>query len=48
MAVTQLADLVIPSEFTDYVILKSVVSTAFSQSGVMIHNGVMQPLLEAA
>lgn len=47
MAVTRLADVVVPEEFTSYIVENSVVSTAFSQSGVMVANGVMQSQLLA-
>jgi hypothetical protein len=47
MAVTQLADVVIPAEFTAYTIQNSVVSSAFSQSGVMVQNGEIASQLNA-
>ncbi len=47
MAQTQIADVVVPVEFTDYVVINSVVSTAFSQSGVLVQNGVIQEQLAA-
>ncbi len=39
MAVTQIADVVVPAQFTAYVIENSVVSTALFQSGVAVENG---------
>jgi hypothetical protein len=47
MPVTQLADVVVPAEFTAYTIQNSVVSSAFSQSGVMVPNGEIQAQLSA-
>lgn len=47
MAQTQLLDVVIPAEFTNYTILNSVVSTAFSHSGIMVPNGEIQSQLAA-
>jgi hypothetical protein len=47
MAQTQLADVVIPQEFTDYQIENSVVSTALFQSGVLVKNGVIAEQLGA-
>jgi hypothetical protein len=47
MPVTQLADVVIPAEFTDYTIQQSVVSTSFAQSGVMVKNGEIASQLHA-
>jgi hypothetical protein len=42
MAVTQIADVIVPSEFTAYQIENSMVSTALYQSGVLVKNGVIQ------
>ncbi len=47
MAVTQLSDVVIPSEFTAYTVQNSVVSTALYRSGVVTQNGEMQSQLHA-
>lgn len=47
MAQTQLADIVIPQEFTDYQVENSVVSTALFQSGVLVKNGVIADQLSA-
>jgi hypothetical protein len=41
MAVTQLADVVIPAQFTGYIVENSVVSTALYQSGVLVKNGAI-------
>ncbi|MBB5343165.1 major capsid protein [Tunturibacter empetritectus] len=47
MAQTQLVDVVIPQEFTDYQIEQSVISTALFQSGVLVKNGVIAEQLGA-
>lgn len=47
MAVTQITDVVVPQEFTTYTVQNSVVSTAFSDAGVVVPNGVMQAQLSA-
>jgi len=47
MSVTQLADIVIPAEFSAYTIQNSVVSSAFSQAGVMVQNGEIASQLSA-
>jgi len=47
---TQIADVVIPVEFTQYIVENSLLSTALLalfQSGVAIRNGVMQSQLGA-
>jgi len=47
MSVTQLADVVVPAEFTAYQVENSVVSTALFQSGVLVKNGVIAEQLSA-
>lgn len=47
MPVTQLTDVVIPAEFTSYIVENSVVSTALYQSGVLVPNGVIAEQLQA-
>jgi len=44
---TQIADVVIPVEFTQYIVENSLLSTALFQSGVAVRNGVMQSQLGA-
>ena len=44
---TQLADVVIPQEFTAYTIQNSVVSTALFESGVLVQNGEISSQLHA-
>jgi len=46
MAVSQIADVIVPSEFTSYIIENSMVSTALYQSGVLVKNGLMADQLE--
>jgi hypothetical protein len=41
MAQTQIADVIVPAEFTDYQVENSMVSTALYQSGVLVQNGLM-------
>jgi hypothetical protein len=45
MAVSQIADVIVPSEFTSYIIENSMVSTALYQSGVLVKNGLIQEQL---
>ena len=47
MPTTQIADLVVPEEFTRYQVENSFVSSAFLQSGVAVQNGVIQDQLAA-
>jgi hypothetical protein len=47
MAQTQISDVVVPSEFTQYTVLNSVVSSAFSQSRVLVPNNEIQSQLSA-
>ena len=47
MAQTQLADVIVPSEFTEYGIENSMVNTALFQSGVLVQNGQMAAQLQA-
>ena len=44
---TQLADVVIPQEFTAYTVQNSVVSTALAQSGILVQNGEIAAQLHA-
>jgi hypothetical protein len=51
MAQVQIADVVVPAEFTAYQVENSMVSTALFQSGVAVQNGEMasqlkEPLLK--
>jgi hypothetical protein len=46
MAVTQIADVIVPSEFTAYQIENSMVSTALFQSGALVRNGAIDDALE--
>src|ERR1017187_385222 len=41
MAVTQIADVVVPAEFTEYQLEQSMISTALFASGVLVQNGLM-------
>ena len=41
MAQTQIADVVVPAEFTAYQVENSLVSTALFQSGVLVENGLI-------
>jgi hypothetical protein len=45
MAVSQIADVIVPSEFTSYVVENSMLSTALYQSGVLVKNGLIQEQL---
>jgi hypothetical protein len=47
MAQVQIADVVVPAEFTAYQVENSMVSTALYQSGVALPNGEMQSQLQA-
>lgn len=47
MATTQITDVVVPEEFTNYVTLNSVERNAFAKSGVAVQNGVMVEQLTA-
>ncbi|HEV2708687.1 MAG TPA: hypothetical protein VGU67_00600 [Edaphobacter sp.] len=47
MAVTQIADIIVPAEFTAYQIQDSLVSTALFTSGVAVKNGEMEAQLQA-
>jgi hypothetical protein len=47
MAQTQIADVVVPAEFTAYQVENSMVSTALFQSGVAVRNNEMSAQLEA-
>lgn len=47
MAPTQLADVIVPAEFTAYAVENSLVSTALFQSGVAVRNGEMASQLQA-
>jgi hypothetical protein len=48
MAQTQLADVIVPSEFTVYQAENSMVSTALYRSGVAVKNGEMASQLQAS
>jgi hypothetical protein len=41
MAQTQIADVIVPAEFTEYQVENSLVSTALFQSGVVTKNGLI-------
>ncbi|MGA9673067.1 MAG: hypothetical protein WBQ94_27965 [Terracidiphilus sp.] len=47
MPVTQLADIIQPAQFSDYIVENSMVSTAFFQSGVALPNSLMAAELAA-
>ena len=47
MAPTQLADVIVPSEFTTYQVENSMVSTALFRSGVLLNNGEIASQLQA-
>nr|WP_206861598.1 LysR family transcriptional regulator [Lysobacter changpingensis] len=47
MAVTQIADVVVPAEFTSYVVQNTMERTALFQSGVAVRNGEIEALLSA-
>ena len=47
MPVTQIADVIVPAEFTAYQVENSLVSTALFQSGVAVRNGEMASQLQA-
>jgi hypothetical protein len=47
MAVVQIADVIVPAEFTNYIVENSLVSTALFQSGVAVRNGIMDAQLQA-
>jgi hypothetical protein len=47
MAQTQIADIVLPAEFTAYQVENSLTSTALYQSGVLVPNGEMASQLQA-
>ncbi|HMH12095.1 MAG TPA: hypothetical protein VK578_03215 [Edaphobacter sp.] len=47
MAQTQIADVIVPAEFTAYQVENSLVSTALFQSGVAVRNGEMASQLQA-
>ena len=41
MAVTQIADVIVPAQFSNYIVENSMVSTSFFQSGVAVPNSLM-------
>ncbi|HEY4047901.1 MAG TPA: hypothetical protein VGM27_13650 [Acidobacteriaceae bacterium] len=43
----RIADVVVPEAFTAYIVENSLTSTALFQSGVAVHNGVMEAQLQA-
>jgi hypothetical protein len=47
MPVVQIADVIVPAEFTAYQVENSLVSTALFQSGVAVKNGEMESQLQA-
>src|SRR3954452_9761767 len=47
MAVTQIADVIVPAVFQNYITETSLVSTALFQSGVAVENGEMAAQLSA-
>jgi hypothetical protein len=47
MAQTQLADVIVPSEFTAYQVENSLVSTALFTSGIVVRNGEMESQVQA-
>lgn len=44
---TQIADIIVPAEFTGYLVENSLLSTALFQSGVAVANGIMASQLQA-
>src|ERR1035441_199165 len=44
---TQIADIIVPAEFTAYIVENSLVSSALFQSGVAVPNGMMSSQLQA-
>ncbi|MDE1156276.1 MAG: hypothetical protein PW735_11190 [Acidobacteriaceae bacterium] len=47
MAQVQIADVIVPEEFTAYQVENSMVNTALFQSGVLVQNGAIASQLEA-
>jgi hypothetical protein len=47
MAQTQIADVIVPSEFSAYIAENSLLSTALYDSGVVVQNGLMTSQLQA-
>lgn len=47
MATTRLSDVIVPVEFTDYIVQNTMEKTALVQSGVATRNGVIQAQLQA-
>lgn len=47
MAATRLSDVIVPVEFTDYIVQNTMEKTALVQSGVATRNGVIQAQLQA-
>ena len=47
MAVTRIADVIVPNEFTDYIVANTTERTALVASGVMSRNNVIQEQLKA-
>ena len=47
MAQTQIADVIVPAEFTAYQVENSLLSTALFQSGIAVANGEMASQLQA-
>ena len=44
---TQIADIIVPADFTAYIVENSLVSSALFQSGVAVPNGIMAVQLQA-
>ena len=47
MATTQLVDVIVPVEFTDYIVANSVEKTAFWESGIAVRNALIESQLRA-
>jgi hypothetical protein len=41
MRVTQFADVIVPSQFTDHLVQKTLEQSALVQSGIVVRNGVI-------
>jgi hypothetical protein len=47
MPVTQLADVIVPAQFTDYLVQNTLEQSALVQSGIVVRNGVVESQLAA-
>lgn len=47
MATTQIADVIVPSEFTSYLVQNSLETSALVQSGIVVRNGAIDSQLQA-